>query len=241
MSGLLPSGVASGRKASLGLGLPLQHKDSHRPAILGAVLFLHLLVGMGLLGDRHDVTHPSQEPVTAPIALFPVHGGDDQGQPQFDLAPRQAPPRLPIPSPISISTPDAAEQGPDWDESAKRSAAHVAAGTSESSSALSPGRAPKPFGWDDSRTKRWEEAATGGTLVRLNDHCEIVFNPLPVGGCALGKIEPRGDLFEDMRESLDSGDARSSAPAVEPRVGGVRSKPVQAPPNDTASGFASGR
>jgi hypothetical protein len=40
----------------------------------------------------------------------------------------------------------------------------------------------------------------------LSEHCQLLFNPLPVGGCAIGRIEARGDLFEEMRAPVMPGD-----------------------------------
>jgi hypothetical protein len=34
----------------------------------------------------------------------------------------------------------------------------------------------------------------------INGRCEIVFAPFPVIGCALGKINSKGGLFEHMND-----------------------------------------
>lgn len=70
-----------------------------------------------------------------------------------------------------------------------------------------PARAPHRhrFGWDYAATHRIEELPTGGILVMLNDHCALVFAPLPFGGCALGRIKANGKLFKHMNEPRNQG------------------------------------
>lgn len=70
-----------------------------------------------------------------------------------------------------------------------------------------PARAPHRhrFGWDYAATHRIEELPTGGILVMLNDHCALVFAPLPFGGCALGGIKANGNLFKHMDEPRKQG------------------------------------
>jgi hypothetical protein len=56
------------------------------------------------------------------------------------------------------------------------------------------------FGWDRSHTQRFETTPQG-LVVMLNDRCGIIVNPLAVaGGCALGHIPVRADLFDHMRD-----------------------------------------
>ena len=61
------------------------------------------------------------------------------------------------------------------------------------------------FGWDYAATHRVQALPTGGILFMINDHCAIVVAPLPFGGCALGKIKAKGDLFNHMKDSQDQG------------------------------------
>lgn len=61
------------------------------------------------------------------------------------------------------------------------------------------------FGWDYAATHRIQELPTGGTEVMINDRCAIVFAPLPVLGCVLGRIETTGDLFEHMNDLRSRG------------------------------------
>jgi hypothetical protein len=56
------------------------------------------------------------------------------------------------------------------------------------------------FGWDTSRTQRLRPTPQG-LVVMLNERCALVINPLLLaGGCALGHIPVRGDLFDHMRD-----------------------------------------
>jgi hypothetical protein len=106
---------------------------------------------------------------------------------------------------------------PDWLAAGELAAARV--GSVEEGGALAFGSVPrpapkphktKPFGWDKSHTQR-VEAVPGGISVRLGSRCTVVFAPLPVGGCSLGKIPARGDLFEEMPAPAVPGDWRNSA------------------------------
>lgn len=60
-------------------------------------------------------------------------------------------------------------------------------------------------GWDYAVTHRIQEQPTGGTLIMINDHCGIVFAPLPIVGCALGKIKANGNLFGHMNDARGQG------------------------------------
>jgi hypothetical protein len=101
----------------------------------------------------------------------------------------------------------------DWAKEAETAAADGTAEDTEAtrrSAALSRWKShvmPSPevprgpqFGWDRSHTQRFETTPQG-LLVMLNDRCGIIVNPLGVaGGCALGHIPMRGDLFDHMRD-----------------------------------------
>lgn len=65
---------------------------------------------------------------------------------------------------------------------------------------VSPPHAHPWDGWSYAATHRVQELPTGGTLVMINGHCAIVFAPFPVIGCALGKINSKGGLFEHMND-----------------------------------------
>lgn len=67
---------------------------------------------------------------------------------------------------------------------------------------LGPDHKPSPeFGWDRSHTHRVQSMEGGGIVIALNDHCVLVLFPLPFGGCGIGKIPVRGDLFDHMHDA----------------------------------------
>jgi hypothetical protein len=67
---------------------------------------------------------------------------------------------------------------------------------------LSSASGPKPFGWSHSRVQRIEPIE-GGTIIWINDRCAIVLSGLLMPVCKIGKIEARGDLFENMQDDAD--------------------------------------
>jgi hypothetical protein len=85
----------------------------------------------------------------------------------------------------------------DWAKEAQRVAADPG---------LNVGATPAPatrqqFGWDYAHTHRLALLPEGGLIANLSDRCSIVFKfPLLLGGCKIGKIEARGDLFAHMHE-----------------------------------------
>jgi len=57
------------------------------------------------------------------------------------------------------------------------------------------------FHWDSARTHRLEGFPVFATVVHLNERCTLVlFVIIPMGGCALGEIPGRADLFAHMRD-----------------------------------------
>ena len=111
----------------------------------------------------------------------------------------------------SISVPSILQVEPlpqnlDWTAAAERAAAKISSEAPARDVHAAPHTPPKPFAWDKAHTERWSPAAGGGTTIRLGDHCEVTFLPLPVGGCLIGKIEPRGDLFDEMKRPVEFGD-----------------------------------
>lgn len=201
--------------------VPSLRKNFIRFAVVAFVLALHVLLGAGLWQSRHRSRSP-EELVMASITLFPqeLTAGPQTKAPEVGQGRMAA--HSSTSSAIAIPmVPDMAGRIPpaDWNDSARRAAAKVATDLIFDKPAEQPA---KPFAWDIAKTKRWEADPAGGTRIRLNDHCELVLMPLPVGGCALGKIEPRGDLFDGMSSRNASGDwDQGSVPRVEPRAGGL--------------------
>lgn len=64
------------------------------------------------------------------------------------------------------------------------------------------------FDWDYARTHRVESIPQGGILIRLNDNCVLVLNPLPLAFCSPFKRKANGELFKHMRDPDRPGDAR---------------------------------
>jgi hypothetical protein len=66
---------------------------------------------------------------------------------------------------------------------------------------------PPQFHWDHSRTDRLEGFPVFATVVHLSERCTlVVFVIFPMGGCAIGAIPARGDLFEHIHDpELDRG------------------------------------
>jgi hypothetical protein len=65
---------------------------------------------------------------------------------------------------------------------------------------LGPDHRKKPeFAWDRKHTQR-VEVVPGAVIVRVNDHCILVFFPFPMAFCGIGKIPVRGDLLDHMRD-----------------------------------------
>lgn len=79
---------------------------------------------------------------------------------------------------------------------------------------LGPDHKPKPeFGWDRTHTHRVQSIEGGGIVIALNDRCVLVLFPFPFGGCGIGKIPVRGDLFEHMHDAPQAdGIAKNTAP-----------------------------
>ena len=59
---------------------------------------------------------------------------------------------------------------------------------------------PEQFAWNYAATHRVEAVPGGGMLIHLGDNCVLVFLPLPIVGCGIGKKPANGDLFEHRHE-----------------------------------------
>ena len=60
-------------------------------------------------------------------------------------------------------------------------------------------RKKSEFAWDKKHTQR-VEVVPGAVIVRVSDHCILVFIPWPMAFCGIGKIPVRGDLLDHMRD-----------------------------------------
>ena len=109
-----------------------------------------------------------------------------------------ADPALPI-----TTTPEAtAPVAVDWAKEAERAAARSIEAGENGHRSASIASSPTPqFGWDQAHIQRIEAIPDGGLVLNLNDRCAIVFKfPLLLGGCKIGELESRGDLFTHMRD-----------------------------------------
>lgn len=66
-------------------------------------------------------------------------------------------------------------------------------------------RSQAPF-WDRSITHPVEQIDGTGILVRLSERCTLVITVVMMGGCKVGKIEARADLFDGMYAPAEPGD-----------------------------------
>jgi len=96
--------------------------------------------------------------------------------------------------------------GVDWAGEIETQAARSAASQAPSFKDFSFPHAPEPasahateFAWDRVHTHRVESLPGGGILVHLDDNCVLVFIPLPIAVCGIGKKPANGDLFKDMK------------------------------------------
>jgi hypothetical protein len=58
------------------------------------------------------------------------------------------------------------------------------------------------FGWSEVATQRFR-VVNGVPILRINEHCAVAFFILP--GCTIGRIAPRGDLFQHTRDPPPEG------------------------------------
>ncbi len=108
----------------------------------------------------------------------------------------------------------------DWASEAQVAAAHqieAEDAARRAGTALAPDRyrletppvaAPR-FDWDYAATHRIESLPGGGLVINLSDRCAITIVYLTIlGGCKIGEIEARGDLFSHMHDLPNTGSPR---------------------------------
>jgi hypothetical protein len=149
-----------------------------------------------------------------------------------DLPPAARPPSPPLPVATSagaapretpapehrVPTPDSGPASIDWAVEGAEAAARVARGEDQpgprtfgmppASPMFAPAPPRKPgLAWNHARSHRVEALPGGVTVFNRNDHCAVALLwVVPFFGCTLGKIPPRGDLFDHMRERAELGD-----------------------------------
>jgi hypothetical protein len=129
------------------------------------------------------------------------------------LSPRISPPAPPPSAAPPVPTRPDAGTAIDWAAEATASAndqlaadalhARQASALAPPKSALFAAQAKRHgFQWDYARTHRVEGLPGLATVIHLGDRCAIAFFLIIpfAGGCALGKPEVRGDLFDHMHD-----------------------------------------
>ena len=186
---------------------------TRRHSIAAAVAALHIAVIWMLLAATPPVVMRSLSQSLQLVFIAPT-----MVAPQNSVrkpAPRSK--RRPIATPSSAVEPNPAspsEEGHpihppiDWERELDRAARDSTAappsleprefGFPHASAA--PSSKPPEFGWSYAATHRVESLPGGGLLINLNDHCILVFAPLPFFFCAPGHKPANGDLFKHMHD-----------------------------------------
>ena len=189
-----------------------------RAIVLALVLAVHALAVLALLvPHRHEVM--TADAVVTTILFF-VPPAEPEANARNHPSPRLPRTRRVEPSPVADQTPHTIPDEPpppspiDWRTEGAKAATNILQENDQAArrrAALEPHggiqlgestRPPPGIAWDIAHTRRIEPLAEGGTLIRLNDRCVIVF-PFMLPFCKVGKIEPRGDLFKHMNELPD--------------------------------------
>jgi len=154
-----------------------------------------------------DEVPPSTEVLAPPLEPFV----------RRPAAPVRSAPITPPPEAPTDETPSATAPRIDWAREAELSASRqlrkdeedqrLGAAFSHGFRAQQPARPTPQFRWDRAHTNRLEPLETGGTLIRLNDRCVLVFAGAVFPYCAIGKIPVHGDLFEHMNDPPVLGEA----------------------------------
>ncbi len=164
--------------------------------------------------------------VPPPIAVTPLEPSQDALQLQLLLVPPplpQAPtvrvpragrPQVAAGPSTSIPVPEKPAAGAsDWAGSAARAVRAVAEDAPRREFGMpQPGSAPlaprREFGWSHARTHVIEPLENGGFVYNVSDRCAIVVLFVPLPFCRMGKVPPRGDLFDHLHDAPAAGDWR---------------------------------
>jgi hypothetical protein len=187
-----------------------------RWAIFGVIAAVH---GALLLLALHWVVRTgarSEEPWV--FLVLPDRSATSPPAPAESVPPKKKPAATPgsrpIPNPAPAQPPEARSPRIDWNAEAdltvKRQAELAEAPQPRAldqhgagidlNGGLGPDHRKKPeFAWDRKHTQR-VEVVPGAVIVRVSDHCILVFFPYPFAFCGIGKIPVRGDLLDHMRD-----------------------------------------
>lgn len=193
----------------------LRGTAGRRAALLALLIALHASL---LLLPRQVLHRYRQEPL-ALIYLPQPHASREAAKPAPTRAPARASAVQPITPPIAAAPSEVTQNPPphiDWDSEVSITVQHQ----------TELANAPKPRSLDDHRGHHhqdgvglnsheapqfgWNETAihrfdTRGEIpiIRLSDRCILPLGPfIPLPMCGFGKkIEPRGDLFEHLKDT----------------------------------------
>jgi hypothetical protein len=190
---------------------------SPRVLVLAGVAALHALALLLLVtGTRARLVPGMTDVVPFIVTLLEPH--ERPRTAESGRVPRAPSPRSPPPAPPLVGAPAVpprpdAGAAIDWAAEATASANEQLAADAlhaRQAGALAPPKsalfAPQArrhgFQWDYARTHRVEGIPGLATVIHLNDRCAIAFFLIIpfAGGCALGKPEVRGDLFDHMHD-----------------------------------------
>jgi hypothetical protein len=192
-----------------------------RPVVLLLVLAIHAVILLMALRAVTRVPLLREQPLVFLALPAPTQN------PQTAAAPAPTVPTTPHKKPaasrdsqlVAIPAPPPPEQPPatiDWNSEAAMAIEQQARSAmatppraldkhgkgADLDGGLGPDHKPKPeFGWDRSHTHRVQSIEGGGIVIALNDRCVLVLIPFPLGGCGIGKIPVRGDLFDHMHDA----------------------------------------
>jgi hypothetical protein len=187
-----------------------------RWAILGIVAAVH---GALLLLALHWVIRTGVRSKESWVFLvLPDRNAGSLAAPAESVPPKKRPAATPerraIPSSAPAQPPEARSPQIDWNAEAdltvKRQAELAQAPQPRAldrhgagidlNGGLGPDHRKKPeFAWDRKHTQR-VEVFPGAVIVRVSDHCILVFFPFPLVACGIGRIPVRGDLLDHMHD-----------------------------------------
>jgi hypothetical protein len=202
-----------------------------RAAVFLVVLAIHVALFFVFAVFRNLTPRSSAQPPSTVVFFVPPTAHSTPGQVAVPhpntpgtaaVRPRPVPqqpaavpdsPLLPAPEPDSnaITEPTV----PDWRqelqvaannqlESAERKRQQPSPLSPHDFSRVMPGSTDSPRQdpiWNYAATHRVEELPFGGLVININDRCAMILAPLPFGGCRIGKIPARGNLFDHMKDT----------------------------------------
>jgi hypothetical protein len=203
-----------------------------RPTVLLLVVAIHAALLLVASRQVTRVATRSEEPLI--FLALPDHAQVPTPDVSTEARPRKKPvaPRdsqfVTMPAPAQPSAADKPPAPIDWNSEAglaSKRQAELSTATppraldkhgagADLNGGLGPDRKQQPqFGWDHSHAHRIETIEGGGILIWLNDRCALVLIPFPFGGCGIGKIPVRGDLFDHMHDEQQAdANSKNTAP-----------------------------